>query len=322
MKIMKSQQFRFFLLLAFIVLAIIVSLTRGTASKETPHQSFDINIDKAITQNFSSAVLVLDITSAIFFEPSGSGFNNIVGARRWISQLDAASKDDNIKGLLVRMNSPGGSIVASQELFDAMKRFRATEKPIVVSIADICASGGYYISLPATKIIANRGSLIGSIGVRISHTNISKLLEKVGIASDEIKSVPFKDILSATRNMTPAERTHIQGLVDDMHEQFVADVITWRGEKSNPELLRQSANGLLYLSKEALEKGLIDNIGNFEEAKRLIAEEIGIPYEKLTFRKPTLLPWWENAFFPNIKLFYELENLIKLLKSISTLNTI
>ncbi len=293
----KTSHYRFLLFSIFLGLSIIVSLVR---QPQTPTQSSSLLQSQSITALRSPTILVLELTSAIIFQPAGSQY--LPGATRWTVQVDQAREATNVKGLLIRMNSPGGSVSATQELFAAIKRFRESGKPIIVSIGDICASGGYYVSLPANKIVAHQGSLVGSIGVRISTSNVTELMKKIGISSSNIKSVPYKDILSPTREMSLAEREHIQAIVDTMHKQFVAEVITWRGEHSTAQTLKAAANGLIYASEEALTYGLIDEIGSFHDAKMLMAETVNIDYDELVFRSSNSpLSWLQENFLPNLQ---------------------
>ncbi len=282
---MKSGTFKFILLLLFLGAAVLVSLLREP-QQEKPSSRF--NVSRAF--NPEKGVLVLDISSTISYQQQGPV--SIGGASLWVSQIDKAAAQPGIKGILLRINSPGGTIVASQEVYEALQRFRETKKPLVVSIKDICASGAYYISLPANVIVANRGSLIGSIGVRIGYMDISKFLDKWGIESGDIVSAPYKDIFSITRSLTDFEKNYIQKTVQELHEIFVSDVIKWRSHKSSEQSLRTAANGLVYTSSEALRLGLIDEVGDLVAAKKMIASLIDEDYEDIKFIKPLPFSWF------------------------------
>ncbi|MBL8993523.1 MAG: signal peptide peptidase SppA [Spirochaetia bacterium] len=248
---------------------------------------------KGLKSYFSAAggkgIAVLEIFAPIYLEGGGGPFGSGSGVRNWIEIVERAATDPEVAGLLIRINSPGGTVGASQELFEALKRFRKKEKKIVVSVVDLCASGAYYISLPADKIVANPGSLIGSIGVIISSPEFSELLGKLGIRFNTLKSGEFKDILSPSRQMSEAERASLQAIVDVMYRQFLGEVISWRVPKSkNPEvetLIRGRADGRVLSAEEALRVGLIDSIGDGEKAKKELALLCGIPAEKVWVKR-------------------------------------
>ncbi len=235
------------------------------------------------------AVAELEVFAPIYYEGGGSPFQPGVGVRDWIAVVDLAKDDPEVKGLLIRVNSPGGTVGASQEFLEALKRFKKEDKKIVVSVVDLCASGAYYISLPADKIIANPGSLIGSIGVIISSPEFSELLTKFGIRLNTIKSGEMKDILSPSRTMTEAERSSLQAIVDVMYRQFLAEVLFYRQPRSRqPDAERQiraRADGRILSAEEALKVGLIDQIGDRETAKKELALLCGIPLEKLRIKR-------------------------------------
>lgn len=235
------------------------------------------------------SIAVLEIFAPIYYEASGGPFGASSGVRNWIESVDRAASDPEVVGLLIRINSPGGTVGASQELFEALKRFRKKDKKIVVSVVDLCASGAYYISLPADKIVANPGSLVGSIGVIISSPEFSELLGKLGIRFNTLKSGEFKDILSPSRHMTDAERASLQAIVDVMYRQFLGEVLSWRTSKSKntdaESLIRGRADGRILSAEEALRVGLIDEIGDGEKAKKELALLCGLPTDKVRVKR-------------------------------------
>lgn len=181
-----------------------------------------------------------------------------------VEKMEKARKDDNVKAVILRVNSPGGSAAASQELYNEVVRV-VKEKPVVVSMGDVCASGGYYISSPASYIFANPSSLTGSIGVIWSLTDYSKLMEKIGVKDTALKSGQFKDIGSPSRAMTDTERVMMQKMLDEVHAQFINDVAA--GRKIKPEQVRKIAQGMIYNGSEAVKLKLADETGGLEEAK-------------------------------------------------------
>lgn len=246
------------------------------------------DIFKQTTSQQDNGVLYLDISSPIFYQSSESILGGEVGVETWIQQIEDAIDKPNIKGLLMRINSPGGGVVASEEFYNALVRFRKSGKKIVVSIKSLCASGAYYISVPAHKIIANQGSIIGSIGVIISSMEIDGLYEKIGVRNNVIKSGKYKDIFSPARKMTKDERKNIQSLVDSSYQQFLSVIYTWRGDKNSKKkkIIKQSANGMIYSAEESIKRHLIDEIGDLEKSKKVIAKMCNLEYKNLNLIYP------------------------------------
>jgi protease-4 len=197
-------------------------------------------------------------------------------------QLKRAAADPGIKGVVLRINSPGGSIAASQEIAAMIRDFA---KPVVVSMGDMAASGGYYISAPAKGIVAQPGTLTGSIGVITQVMNMEGLYDKIGIEVETIRSGRHKDMLG--RTMTPEERDLIQRISDEAHEQFITDIAEDRG--LDLEKVRELATGELFLGSQAAELGLVDRLGGIEEAILYLAEIAGIEDPvRYEFPQPTL----------------------------------
>lgn len=172
-------------------------------------------------------------------------------------------RDPAIKGVLLRINSPGGTIAPSQELYHAVKRF-AEVKPIVASFGTVAASGGYYAAAPATKIMASSGSITGSIGVKAEYANFHQLMEKVGVKPIIITSGKMKAAGSPYTELTPEQREYLTNLIMDMHNQFVDDVASAR--KLDREQVEKIADGRAITGREAKELGLVDRIGGFEDS--------------------------------------------------------
>ncbi len=200
----------------------------------------------------------------------------IADSRKIIEQLHDFRDNDSIKALVLRIDSPGGGVGPSQEIHDEVKSFDSV-KPVVVSMGSVAASGGYYIAVPAREIIANPGTIIGSIGVIMQFTNFQELLEKIGLNSVIVKSGKYKDIGSPTREMTAAEQEILQNLIDDVHSQFVSSVA--EGRKMNEEAVRTIADGRIFSGRMAMKLGLVDGMGNLEVAIRRAAELGGIDGE-------------------------------------------
>ncbi|SDK59413.1 protease-4 [Maridesulfovibrio ferrireducens] len=182
-------------------------------------------------------------------------------------------KDDSVKGVLLRVNSPGGTIAPSQELYLAVKRF-AEVKPIVASFGTVAASGGYYAAAPATQIIANSGSITGSIGVKAEYASFRKLMDRVGIKPIMITSGALKGAGSPFTELTPEQHEYLVGLIMDMHNQFVSDVATAR--KLDRKEVEKIADGRAITGREAKELGLVDRIGGFEDSITVLKALCGI----------------------------------------------
>ena len=214
----------------------------------------------------------------------------ITSAKSTVRQLKRFGKDATVKGIVLRIDSPGGGVAASQEIYEHVRRVKQSGKPIVTSMGTVAASGGYYIALGTQTIMANPGTTTGSIGVIAEIPNFRKLMEKIGISFEVIKSGKFKDTGSPYREMTREERGYLQDWVDSSYEQFVQAVMT---ERSLPEAkVRGIADGRVFTGQQARELALIDTLGTFDDAVRLAADLSGIEGEprivRETQRKVTL----------------------------------
>lgn len=178
-----------------------------------------------------------------------------------ISQIRQANKDSRVASILMRVDSPGGSAAASQEIFEEVKR---SKKPVVVSIADVGASGAYYISSGADEIMSSPASMVGSIGVILSVPNLEELYKKLGISYVTIKQGKFKDIGSADRPMTEEEKQLLTKETEIIYEQFIHDVA--EGRDMPEDKVREMATGMAWAGSEAKEMGLVDRLGNYQDA--------------------------------------------------------
>lgn len=188
-------------------------------------------------------------------------------------QLRDFLENDRIKAVVLRVDSPGGVVGPSQEIYEEVKKF-AAKKKLVVSMGSVAASGGYYIAAPATMIYANPGTLTGSIGVLMKLTNVQELFGKIGLNSFVLKSGKFKDSGSPVRPMTDEERQLFQGVIDSMHGQFVRAVA--EGRKLPIETVRNLADGRIFSGEQAQQVKLVDKIGNFQDAVDAAAKIAGI----------------------------------------------
>ncbi|SMD04245.1 signal peptide peptidase SppA [Sporomusa malonica] len=196
------------------------------------------------------------------------------GTDHLIRQLHAARDDASVKAVVLRINSPGGTVPASQEVGEELKKLRAAGKPVITSMADMAASGGYWLAACTDKIYANPSTITGSLGVYMPYSNWEELYKKIGVRQEKIKSGPHKDILSPDRQLTNEERAIIQDMVDDMYNQFV-EVIA-EGRHLDPAKVRQLADGRIYTGRQAKELGLVDELGNMYDAIDGAAAMVGI----------------------------------------------
>ncbi len=181
-------------------------------------------------------------------------------------QLDKARKDDRVKAVILRVNSPGGSVTASEMIHDEVMRFKAkSKKPVVAVLMDVAASGGYYTACAADRIIAYKSTITGSIGVIMQLFSLQGSLEALHMQTYAIKSGPFKDAGSPLRNLTPKERELFQNVVNQFYEQFLAVVAEGRPELSKAKI-KKLADGRIYTAEQAKADGLIDQIGSIYTA--------------------------------------------------------
>ncbi|WP_431632003.1 signal peptide peptidase SppA [Alkalinema pantanalense] len=180
--------------------------------------------------------------------------------------------------LLLRIDSPGGTVGDSYEIYSALKRLQTKGCKMVASFGNISASGGVFIGVAAQHIMANPGTITGSIGVILRGNNLERLLDRVGVSFKVIKSGPYKDILSFDRELTEPEQQILQDLIDTSYEQFVQVVA--EGRKLAPDAVKQFADGRIFTGEQALELGLIDRLGTEEDARRWAAELAGLDPEK------------------------------------------
>ena len=213
----------------------------------------------------------------------------ISDATEILEDLKKMRQDDAIRAVVLRIDSPGGAVAPSQEIFRAVRQTTET-KTVVASMGAVAASGGYYAAAAADGIVANPGTITGSIGVIMGFANFSELLEKIGLTPVVIKSGDFKDLGSPMREMRPAERDVLQRLSDGIHRQFIRDVAL--GREMDPQRVTALADGRIYTGEEAEALGLVDRLGNLEDAIAWAGELGGIqgPAEAV-YARPKRFSW-------------------------------
>jgi protease-4 len=228
----------------------------------------------------------------------------ITSARPIVSQFKRYHKDKSIKAIVFRINSPGGGIAASQEIYEHVRRVRDSGKPVVASMGSVAASGGYYVALGADSIMANPGTTTGSIGVIAQFPNFTKLMEKIGISMTIIKSGRYKDTGTPYRDLTQADKQYLQAWIDDGYDQFITAVSLERGLAKQE--IRRLADGRVYSGQQAYGYALIDTLGTFEDAIKLAADMAGIKGEPRLIRlqRKTVTPF-EFFFTFDMKEFVE-----------------
>jgi protease IV len=229
---------------------------------------------------FSDRIQVIDIDG------------ELVQSRSIIDQLKRYEDSNSVKAILLNIDSPGGGVAVSQEIYTEIKRLREKKDKIIVAyLSSTGASGAYYVSVAANKIVANPGTIVGSIGVIAEWTSYADLMEWAKLKAIVFKTGEFKDTGSGTRALTDNEKKYFQGLIDDMYVQFVEAVAS--GRKLDVQDVRSMADGRVFTGRNAKERKLIDEIGNFQDAVDVTAKLAGISGKprliRLTRQRVTLL---------------------------------
>ena len=237
--------------------------------------------------------LFMPSRTALFNEKIGviSITGTISSSKTITSQLDKFGKDDSIKAIILRINSPGGGVGATQEIHREVQKI-ISRKPVVVSMGSIAASGGYYVAAAASKIVSNPGTITGSIGVFIQFVRLEELLEKIGIEFEIVKSGEFKDMGSPDRKLTERDREIVEALIKDLQGQFVSSVAL--GRNLSVEKVQEIADGRIFSGARAKDLGLVDFLGNFQDTVEITKEILGIKGDvDLTYPKKSRGEWWD-----------------------------
>jgi protease-4 len=232
------------------------------------------------------------------FSGDGVGVLQIEGAiddsREVLAELRRLREMPWVKAIVVRVDSPGGAVAPTQEIFEEIQRAKK-KKPFIASMGSTAASGGYYIASACDNILANAGTLTGSIGVIMQLTNVEELMKKVGVKGINVKSGANKDLGSPFQPLSPEGRQILQSLVDDVHSQFVVAVAQSRG--MDEAVVRKLADGRIYSGAQAKDLGLVDQIGTLEDAIEMAAKRAGIAAEPAVYySRPEQEKWWERFF--------------------------
>ncbi|GAB6256558.1 signal peptide peptidase SppA [Peribacillus frigoritolerans] len=224
--------------------------------------------------DFSNVIAVFDVEGTIQDTGEASLLSSATyNHRAFMDKLKMAEENDDIKGIILRVNSPGGGVVESAEIYEKILDIKKVKKPVYVSMGSMAASGGYYISAPADKIYASPETMTGSLGVIMQGYNYEKLAKKYGVEFQTIKSGPHKDIMSPTREMTGEEREILQDMIDNSYDQFVKIIADGRGMSEKE--VREIADGRIYDGRQAKENHLIDDFGHLDDVIAAMKTDIG-----------------------------------------------
>lgn len=225
-------------------------------------------------EDYSNVIAVFDVEGTIQDTGEASLLSSTTyNHRAFMDKLKMAEENDDIKGIILRVNSPGGGVVESAEIHEKILDIKKVKKPVYVSMGSMAASGGYYISAPADKIYASPETMTGSLGVIMQGYNYEKLAKKYGVEFQTIKSGPHKDIMSPTREMTGEEREILQDMIDNSYDQFVKIIADGRGMTDKE--VREIADGRIYDGRQAKENHLIDDFGHLDDVIAAMKTDIG-----------------------------------------------
>ena len=270
--------FAAFCLVVFGAAAIFAAVIAGafTNLKKQSNDQFESYERKFISGNKASqnTILVIPVNGVIVAGEDPSPFaSSMASAEKICKNLKMAQKDKSVKAVIMQINSPGGEVVASDQIHHAIKQLRKSGKPVVAVIGTMGASGGYYIACASNKIIAHRLSITGSIGVIIQNFKYYDLLKKIGVKSDTYTSCKYKDILSGARKEKPGERAIIQDHIDKVYKAFIQIVADGRPQLTLKQLENSIiTDGRIFLGSDALKLKLIDQLGFFEDGVKLAAK--------------------------------------------------
>jgi protease IV len=215
----------------------------------------------------------------------------ILDSKNTVDLLKKYRKDDRVKAIIVRVDSPGGSVAASQEIYREIVRTLPLKK-VVISMGNVAASGGYYVAVAGNRIMANPGTLTGSIGVVMQFSNVQELMQKIGVSLEVVKSGAFKDIGSPARKMKAEERLLLEGVIRNVHQQFV-DTVAQARRLPKPEV-EKLADGRIFTGEQAKTLGLVDELGSMEEAVEMTKKLARISGEvKLVYPEKKKFSLWD-----------------------------
>ncbi|BAB06917.1 signal peptide peptidase SppA [Halalkalibacterium halodurans] len=270
--------------------------------------------------DFGKSIAILELSGVIQDTGSAPSLLNtgVYHHRDFLKQLEKAGEDPNIAGIILQVNTPGGGVLESAEIHKQVEEIvQDSEKPVYVSMGNMAASGGYYISAPATKIYAHPQTITGSIGVIMQSIDISGLAENLGIEFNTFKSGPYKDILSQTREVTDEEEDILQTLVDEMYDEFVRVIVDGRGMSETE--VRELADGRIYTGSQAVATGLVDELGGLDDVIESMKEDLGADYNVIRYEHSLgLYDFFSMSTNRLLSPSYELQSIERLLNQSNT----
>ncbi|MCJ8346647.1 signal peptide peptidase SppA [bacterium] len=262
----------------FLVFSILLGLSISGSSKVDFKlgQSTETSIPSIFGDKDSGkdGIAIVKIYGPIQTSSNSGMFSQQKGADAIVAKLKKIGKNKRVKAIVIRLNTPGGTVGASQEIHSEIMKLRKMGKKVVVSMADVCASGGVYIAVAGDRILANRGTVTGSVGVVFSVQNLKELMSKLGIKANTVTSGKFKDIGSMWRDMRQDEKDLLQGIVDSTFDQFLTAVA--EGRNLTKDEVRKWADGRIFNGDKALEYKLVDELGTFEDAIKVAQKLAGL----------------------------------------------
>lgn len=294
---------------SFVFLLVIGAFSTQLARQTTLSQKLIQagNQEQVIAVVRVTGVIVDDVDSSNPLAVSSSA----VSSRDLIEVLDELDKNDQVKAIVLRINSPGGSVVATDEVFQKIISLRDS-KPVVASLGDVAASGGYYLAAASDQIIANPATLTGSIGVIMELPKLAELYDKLGVEMRTIQSGEYKDMGSSARDLSAQEQTIFQNLIDEAYQQFVAAIA--QGRDMEPEQILSYADGRIFSGKQALEHHLIDQLGTQNSAIEVATQLAGI-------ENPSVIEYTQENFLDSLlgaKIQLKLDSLLPAAKSLQS----
>ncbi|NOZ64719.1 MAG: signal peptide peptidase SppA [Caldiserica bacterium] len=266
-----------------IILLLLGSIVVGVFYLPTPAPSL-YSTRPSFPVKEEGNIAIIEIYGPIQIEPPAPFRFTPQGSDYVVSRLRELSNIKTLKAVILRINSPGGTVAAVQEIYQEIERLKKQGIKVVASMGDIATSGAYYIASACDVIVADPGTLTGSIGVIIPLMNFQGLMQKLGIKAESIKSGKYKDIGSSSKEMTPEEREILQQLVDNAYQQFLSAVKKGRGSKVKGKW-ENIADGRIFTGEQAYKLGLVDYLGNFEEAKKIAKDLAGIKGKPVFIRE-------------------------------------
>ncbi len=284
-------------ILAMLVLSSVIAIVdiSITMKRQEDKPSFSLK-----TPQFGPGIGLVRISGPIEMSSPQNAFGLQNGAEGVVARLNDLEKDSRIKAVVIRIDSPGGTVAATQEIYQKIWKIRKKNIPVIASMGDIAASGGYYVASACNYIMANHGTMTGSIGVIAMSPNVRRLFEKLGISMNVIKSGKYKDTLSSYRDISADERQLLQEMIDSSYRKFLRDVAL--GRSMNQSEIKPYADGRVFTGTTALKHKLIDGLGTFEAAIAKARELAKLPEDA---------PLYEDMIHPFQKFLSSMEMMVR-----------